>query len=290
MGYMKIPNLCKDLTILDLFKELYYMEKIHGSSANVRWAKGKLHFHAGGVKHERFVEIFDHEALTKAFEELGHPTVIVYGEVYGGKLQRMSTVYGKELRFVAFEVKIGETWLNVPNAHDVVQNLGLEFVDYVRGPATPDFANEQRDRPSVQAVRNGVGDDKWREGVVIRPLIELKMSNGKRLLAKHRRPEARETKTDRELSPEKMKVLRQAAAIADEWVTENRLAHVLQHLGFVDGGDNRPDFKDIPAVKDAMLADVKAESEGEIEWSKNAERAVKTRAVEMFKKRLAALK
>jgi hypothetical protein len=66
MGYQKIKNLYAEKDVL-LMRELYAMEKIHGSSAHVSFeateagGAGKLHFFAGGCKQESFVAIFDHD-------------------------------------------------------------------------------------------------------------------------------------------------------------------------------------------------------------------------------------
>lgn len=85
--------------------------------------------------------------------------IIIYGEAYGGKLQGMSHIYGKELRFIVFDVKIGYNWLSVPDAEAIASNLGLEFVFYEEVSATVELLNLARDRYSEQARRNiGVTD------------------------------------------------------------------------------------------------------------------------------------
>src|SRR5947208_1075885 len=105
MSYMHIENLYKNQAILK-FRECYAMEKIHGTSAHVMWKNGKVHFFAGGAKQEQFEALFQPE-LTERFVTVGQPAVTVYGEAYGGKMQGMRETYGQDLRFVAFEVRIG---------------------------------------------------------------------------------------------------------------------------------------------------------------------------------------
>ena len=75
---MHINNLYKDQRVL-LFREAFVLEKIHGTSAHVRWSEGQLTFFSGGASREVFVKIFDHAALTAGFEALGLPDVTVYG-------------------------------------------------------------------------------------------------------------------------------------------------------------------------------------------------------------------
>src|SRR5271165_1119551 len=126
VGYLHIDNLYKNQDIL-MFKECYALEKVHGTSAHVSWKDGKVHYFAGGEKHDKFAALFDDAALTAAFTALGYDDVIIFGEAYGGKCHGQKWRYGDQLRFVAFEVKI-DTWLSVPNAFEVASKLGLEFV------------------------------------------------------------------------------------------------------------------------------------------------------------------
>jgi len=282
MGYKKITNLYKCTDVL-MFLEVYALEKIHGTSANVKYRSGELLFFAGGGAHDAFVNLFDQEELLKLFREIGHDEVTVYGESYGGKMQKMSDTYGKDPRFIAFEVQVHDTWLNVPNAHDVVTKLNLEFVHYEKGPADLDWLNEQRDAPSVQAKRNGIEEDKLREGIIIRPLIELWTSNGERVMAKHKHDKFRETKTPRKVDPEKMKVLEEAKAVAEEWVVDMRLDHVLDKM------PEKGEMEHTPLVIRAMIADVKAESEGEVVWSKDVEKAIGKATALLYKKKIAKI-
>lgn len=290
MGYQKIQNLYQNVDVL-LFRECYAMEKIHGSSAHVAYNSHpdlscNLTFFPGGESHVRFTSIFDQPDLHLKFAKLGVFTIIVHGEVYGGKCQKQSHRYGKDLKFVAFDVLIDDHWLSVPNAHDVCKKLGIEFVHYVKGPATLEFVDEQRDLPSVQAVRNGITEPKTREGIVIRPLIELTKNNGSRVISKHKGDEFKETKTPREVDPVALKVLSDAAEVAEEWVVPMRLEHVIDKLS-VDGKELT--IKDTKSVIVAMIEDVKAESVGEVVWSKPVSSSIGRRAAQMFKKRISKI-
>jgi hypothetical protein len=174
MGYMHIENLYRAQAqrILQL-RSCYALEKVHGTSAAVHYRDGQLSFHAGGESHPRFVGLFDQAKLLAEFQAMGHPAVSVHGEAYGGKQQGMSATYGPALCFVGFDVKIGDVWLDVPAADMLTTGLGLEFVPYAQVECTVEALDRERDRPSVIAERRGMGTDKKREGVVIRPLFEL---------------------------------------------------------------------------------------------------------------------
>jgi hypothetical protein len=281
VGYLHIDNLYKDQRIL-LFRECYALEKIHGTSAHVAWREGHVQFSSGGEKHERFVKLFDELKLKGAFETLGHDTVIVYGEAYGGSQQGQKWRYGDKLKFVAFDVMIGEFWLAVPQAHDVVNKLGLEFVHYVKVLTDLISLDAERDAPSEQAKRNGITENQPREGVVLRPVLELKGNDGDRIISKHKRDDERETKSPRKVvDGTKLAVLTKATEIADEWVTPTRLEHVLDKLP----GASIERMRDVIA---AMTEDVLREGADEILDSREARAAIGKKTAELFKAKLKA--
>lgn len=284
MSYMHIDNLYKNKEIL-LFKKCYAMEKIHGTSAHISFTVEEpnqgIKFFAGGEKHEKFLKLFDSEKLTKKFEEAGLKyDVTIFGEAYGGKCQGMSETYGKELKFIAFEVRIGENFLPVPQAEAFVKSLELEFVHYEEIETDIDIIDKLCGADSVQAVRNGIGEGKLREGIVLRPLIEAKNTYGERIMSKHKNDtfseRAHQPKVKKKID---LKVLEEAEKIADEWVTDMRLTHVLDKI-------NDPSIENTGKVIKAMLEDVYREAKGEIVESNTAKKAITIRTARMFKTRL----
>ena len=279
MAYAKIPNLYKDQTIL-LFREVYCLEKIHGSSSHLTWNGEKLSFFSGGEKHESFVSIFNQELLIQKFKEIGQIDIIIFGEVYSGKCQGMKETYGEKLKFIAFEVKIGDSWLSVPQAEEIVLKLGLEFVYYVKTTTDLVELDKQRDSDSVQAVRNGMGTGKLREGIVIRPLVELTKNNGERIICKYKCDTFSETKTTRKIiDPNQLEILKNAEKIADEYVVPMRLEHILgklQNYGIENTGE----------IIQKMIEDIRIEASGEIVLTKDAEKAIGRKTAIMFKNKL----
>ena len=279
MSYLHIGNLYKECEVL-LFKQVYAMEKIHGTSSHISWKDGELKFFAGGSNYNTFIALFDHEALKNAFLFLDYPEVTVYGEAYGGKCQGMAKTYGDKLRFVAFEVRIGDCWLKVPDAASVVSDLGLDFVHFRLIDATIEIIDAELLLDSVQAVKNGMGEGHKREGIVLRPMIELTKNNGERIIAKHKREDFQETKTRRNLDEDKLKVLDDAEKIAEEWVTMNRLEHVL------DAYPLNLDIKETGHVITAMIEDIEREGEHEIVESRDARKSIGIRTAKLFKEKL----
>jgi hypothetical protein len=269
MGYLHIENLYKIQDIL-LFRECYALEKIHGTSAHIGWDGNQLRFFTGD-SHANFIKLFDAPALMTKLAENGlgiGRKCVIYGEHYGGSIQGMSDTYGKDQKFIVFDVQIDDLWLNVEKAHGFAQGMGLEFVHYCKIPTTIEAIDAERDAPSVQAIRNGIStivnllgpveNPKKREGVVLRPLIELRKNNDDRIIAKHRNDEFRETKSPRVIDdPAKLKVLTEADEIAEEYVTAMRLRHVLDKLpGHC--------IERMPEIIKAMIEDVEREAAGEI--------------------------
>lgn len=278
MSYMDIDNLYKNQDIL-LFKECYCLEKVHGTSTHISWKDNKISFFSGGVEYLEFVNLFDKDKLTEKFIEFDREQIIIYGEGYGGKCQRMGATYGDKLKFVAFEVKIGHMWLCVPDAEGIVRSFGLDFVPYTKCSTDIGVLSSIRDLPSEQSVKCGIIGPKKREGIVLRPLIELRKNNNERIIAKYKNDEFGETKTPRKVSEEDLKILEEANAIAEEWVTEMRLTHVLDK--FPNAG-----IEQTGEIIKAMIEDVEKESDGEIIKSKKARKAISKRTAMMFKNRL----
>lgn len=287
MGYLKIPNSYKDNTILN-FKKVYALEKVHGTSSWVQW-NGELSFYSGGEKHENFVKLFDHERLTNFFKSKEYPegvVVRIHGEAYGGKQQGMKDTYGPTLRFIAFDVKIGDLWLDVPKAEGYCRHLDLDFVPYEYVSSDEESLNHERDRDSVVAMNNGMGTGHIREGIVIRPPFEVRLNSGERLIAKHKRDEFREHKNPRStltMSAEQLLAISNAEEVADEWCVPMRLEHVIGQLTR-DGVE--PQMEDMQKIIKTMVDDIYVEAGDEVVQSREASKAIGTKTVKLFKDRM----
>ena len=282
MGYMKIRNLYAYQEILEL-KECYASEKIHGTSAHVCFnSLGDFKPFSVGVEIDALAACLPSDLKTRYRESGLMGAYTFYGEAYGGKMQKMRNTYGDELRFIVFDVRGPEGWLDVNKAFLNSVLVGFEFVPYRKIKATIEEIDREMARPSEVAFRRGIEGERLREGVVLRPIHERLDSHGHRLIVKHKNDAFKETRTRRKVQdPRKLKILEDAREVADEWVTDMRLTHVLDKL-HVSGPE------DTPQVIRAMVDDVLAESEGEIVNSKEVRKAIGKAAARMYHLRLKA--
>ena len=299
MGYLHINNLGKDDKVL-LFKEVWATEKVHGTSAHVAWNpdQKQIVYFSGGASAENFRALFD-EAFEERFMKLVDQNgkdieVVVFGEAYGGKMQGMRLTYGNELRFIVFEVRIGCYWLSFDKVREIAKDLGLEVVPGKVLPATEEALTEYRNSPSEVAVMRGCQDnaDRFgnkpplREGIVLRPLVEMRTNDNSRVIAKYKNPcfSERESRKDADFPSEKKQEILKAEAAAKDFTTETRLEHVLDALGIKE-----PTLQDTPKVIKGMVEDILREGKGEVEDSQPLRREIGKIAVRLFKQRLGIL-
>lgn len=289
MGYRHISNLYQNKEIM-LFKQCYALEKINGTSSHIIYnaTNDQLHFSSGGASYDLFVSLFNKEELLEKFRanRVEHPEVdkiTVYGEAYGGKIQGMSHTYGPNLCFTAFEVQVMEEWLGVLLAEKLATRFGFEFVPYELIDCTEEAINAARDSDSVVAVRRGMGPGHQREGVVLRPVIELQHPNGGRVISKHKHPKFEEkARAPKSLNdPEQEKILSAANEIADEWMVMNRATNILSHWKEED-----IKIENTKRFISAAIEDVTREAAGQIQMSEAAVKAISRKAAQLFKQHL----
>lgn len=301
MGYLHIDNLYRDDRIFQ-FPECWALEKIHGTSAHITFKRNSTNpiiFFSGGEKYENFVALFDQAFLLDVFNKTAIQELTIYGEAYGGKQQGMRATYGDATKFIVFDVLADGRWLNVGHAYVLATMFNLEFVDFNKISTKLSDIDAERAKPSTQARRNGIMEPKEREGIVLRPLEESYDARGRRIITKHKNDSFKETKTKREVDPNRQQILTDANRIADEWVTEMRFKHVVDKVlglkinmekefqrGCYEETPVELDIKDTGIIAKAMVEDVRREAKGEILDSTEAMRAISSATVRLFKQYL----
>lgn len=115
---------------------------------------------------DKFIEIFNEDA-----------TVTLYGEGFGKGIQKGGK-YLDHVDFVLFDVKIGNWWLQRKDVNNVAKKFGIFSVPVIGRGTLYD---------AVEKTRKGfksVWGDFIAEGIVARPVVELKARNGERIITK----------------------------------------------------------------------------------------------------------
>jgi hypothetical protein len=246
----------------------------------------RLTFHSGGETAESFAGLFDYGSLEQKLFQIVTKNkwhgIRVHGEAYGGKQQKMAHTYGPVLRFVVFDIKINDTrFLNIQESEKIARELNLDFVHYEIGPCIPEWFDQQTKKNSIQAIKNGMGEGKLQEGIIVRPLTETIDFNNRRVIYKHKNPEFWEIASARTLGT-KLVLMTAIKQIADDFVTKQRAEHVINHI-ISEREQKYIEFKDVGLFVDAMVQDIKREGDGEIKWSRDVEKEIKKRAGLLFR-------
>lgn len=118
------------------------------------------------------------QRLKKQFPDAATDPVCLYGEGYGAGIQKGGGNYGAGQTFVLFDVKIGDWWLQREDVEDVAHNLGIDVVPVLMIGTLHDM---------VEMVRTGfmsTWGDFTAEGLIGKPMVELKNRAGNRIVTK----------------------------------------------------------------------------------------------------------
>lgn len=162
-----------------------FTEKVDGTNIRVMFDGEKITF--GGKTDRaniptpllnRLGERFDPltEVFKAAFE--GAMEVCLYGEGYGAKIQKGGGNYRPDQDFVLFDVNVNGWWLKWEDVTDVASKLSLDVVPILMAGTLHEMVN------LVRGGFNSMWGDFQAEGVVARPLVELRARNGERIITK----------------------------------------------------------------------------------------------------------
>ena len=127
---------------------------------------------------ERLEQRFHNENTRKQlFDLFSDGGVTLYGEGYGDKIQK-GVKYRTDQDFVLFDIRIGDLWLNRADVEDIADTLGLDIVPIIGDGTLFDMLDR-----AEQGFKSQWGDF-IAEGIVARPLCELKSRRGERIITK----------------------------------------------------------------------------------------------------------
>lgn len=199
--YEKIPNIFERETFgqnrliegkystpeLEYLRGLTWLwtEKVDGTNIRVFWDGHRVSWLGRTDRadipvplQERLQTLFGGEDKEELFEQVfGDKEVILFGEGYGGKIQKNGGLYG-DTNFILFDVLVGDMYLRQPDMRDVAAKLGIDAVPLTGVGSLEDAVEYIRKHPKSELR------DFEMEGVVCRPAIELRDRQGKRIIVK----------------------------------------------------------------------------------------------------------
>jgi len=186
-------NQFRNPTVRYLRKNEWYMtEKIDGANIRVVWDGHKFSFYGRTDKSEvpkplleKLNSIFNYE-MEQVFEQMFQDKeVILFGEGIGEKIQ--CGLYGKEYRFLVFDIMINGKYLHLIDSFDIAIKLGLETVPFKDDFWTLEDAVEAvtKYREKIKSCISMAGGNPGNvEGFVLRPAYTVYDSNFDRVIVK----------------------------------------------------------------------------------------------------------
>jgi RNA ligase (TIGR02306 family) len=178
--YTEIENLRNFPDAFVLGEEVVVSEKIHGTNARLGWVEGALLAGSHGLQRKRpepealatntywFPATLEPvRSLLDELRQQGHPVAILYGEIYGSRVQSLH--YGRRdgLGFAAFDLLVDEHYLNYDDFVALCDRHGVATVPILeRGPFSLERIAE------LSRGQTTLPDQHIREGVVVRPVVE----------------------------------------------------------------------------------------------------------------------
>jgi Rnl2 family RNA ligase len=189
----------------------------------------------------------------------GKDTLVVCGELFGGsyphkevdisnvKAVQKGVYYSPQQHFYAFDIKVNGSYIDYFTFDINCRMADLLYAKALMIGSMDDCLQYPNDKQSL--VYKWVGldlpkmeEDNVSEGVVIKPVIPVYFPNGKRVILKNKNEKfAEKSKGKKSKIPQVAKELEpEAKKLLDEllnYITENRLKHVLSHIGDVTDKD-----------------------------------------------------
>jgi hypothetical protein len=164
-----------------------FTEKIDGTNTQIAWNSQKLSFHGKTPEanlSDEILNMFNNqvEKLQKLFK-IYFPNITdmtIYGETCGGKIQRRkdTKTYSENPIFVVFDINIHGFWLPYHNIIAICDKLHLTIVPYISIGSLTDMLHIAK-----KGFFSKIGDFLV-EGIVARPILELKTSTNERIITK----------------------------------------------------------------------------------------------------------
>lgn len=122
-------------------KQWHVEEKVDGTNIRIFYTSGKV-FIGGRTKDAQLQshllkylqETFTEYSLNKAFpfkEGEDYPTVLLFGEGYGPKIQSCGGNYRKDPGFILFDIKCGHWWIRRQDLSPIALQLQIDICPFI---------------------------------------------------------------------------------------------------------------------------------------------------------------
>lgn len=162
-----------------------FTEKIDGTNVRIHWNGHKVEFAGRTDRAQMPKQLLDYLSDTfgtpeteELFEQkFGDTDVILFGEGYGPKIQK-GGAYRDDISFILFDVLIGDFWLRRDDLEDVARTFGIDVVPVIFEGTIDEAVRDVKGKPKSTF---GTAD---MEGLVGRPVVEMRDRVGKRVITK----------------------------------------------------------------------------------------------------------
>ena len=166
-----------------------WTEKIDGTNIGVVWDGHTVSFQGRTEKAQiptplvnRLNEMFGGEANEELFEQIfGDNNVILFGEGYGHKIQKAGDLYNpNNVDFILFDVYLPDKdlWLKRDSVENIATTFGIGCVPLLFSGDIDSAVRFVKSKP-----QSTIGNAPM-EGVVGRPMVELRDREGNRVIVK----------------------------------------------------------------------------------------------------------
>ena len=183
-----IDGLYRDGTVEYLSNNLWeWTEKVDGTNIRVCWDGHNVSFRGRTDRAQmppellkKLNELFGGETNAQIFEQFfGEKEVILFGEGYGRKIQKVGSKYIPDgVDFILFDICIGETYLQRGAVEELGEAFGIKVVPVVLIGTVDDAIEYVKQKPESRLAPITM------EGLVGRPIYELKDRRGNRIILK----------------------------------------------------------------------------------------------------------
>jgi len=201
MEYVKIPNVFRreefgnnkliegeySTDELKFLSDTHWVwsEKVDGTNIRVVWDGYRVSFAGRTDKAQipshllkRLEELFGGPDKEELFEmKFGDTPCILFGEGFGEKIQKGGGLYGP-VDFILFDVMCGNLYLRREDVEDIAAFFGVASVPIVGNGTLTQAVEYIRSHPKSWLRESEM------EGIVCRPMVELRDRRGNRIIVK----------------------------------------------------------------------------------------------------------